>query len=374
LLLGDERITRNRNPIAVEHRDGSDLIGLLYDPLVKRAGRTGGSIPWLARSIEWADSGREATVRLRETPWHDGEPVTAEDVAFTYAFLKDTSLGEFDTSVPTPLRRGRLSIVEDVRVRDDHLLRIEFSTPNRTLARRGLSVPILPEHVWRQRAEPADIAGIELADGTTEALVTPNEDAVGSGPFRFEGATVDESLSLSRFEEHFVYDGTETTPVHVDGERLFDRIEFTVSPSDDATVELLVEDEADASADELQASVVPRIVRAEEVALTIGSSPAFYHVGYNCRRAPMTDPRFRRIVSRHLDRAFVVGESLGGYGTPAEVPIRGQWTPEELSWDGEASLPFLGEGGELDAEAAREAFREAGYRYEGDRLVRRGAA
>ena len=52
--------------------------------------------------------------------------------------------------------------------------------------------------------------------------------------------------------------------------------------------------------------------------------------------------------------------------------MSGRWTPPELAWSGTARLAFLGEHGELDVAAAREAFRAAGYTYEDDRLVTRG--
>ena len=374
LLLRNDRITRNRNPIAAEHRDQGDLIGLLYEPLVRSVEGSETPIPWLARSIEFdEDDPSTATVQLRQTPWHDGEPLTARDVSFTYEFLKDTSLGEFDTPVPTPWRRGRLSLVEDVTVHSDGRFRIEFTTRNRELAYRALSVPILPEHVWRERSESADLAGIDLIGQTTDALVDSNEDAIGSGPVEFEEATTDESISLVRFEDHFLHsDDTEGIPPRIAGTAAFDRIGFTVAPSHDAAVQLLVDNEADGVADGLQASVVPRVVRADDVSLTIGESDPFYHVGYNCRRSPMTDPRFRRAIAQHIDREFIMEASLGGYGTPSELPLKGKWEPQELRWDGEASLPFLGEDGELDVEEARDVFREAGYQYEEGQLVRRG--
>jgi len=86
----------------------------------------------------------------------------------------------------------------------------------------------------------------------------------------------------------------------------------------------------------------------------------------------MTDPRFRRAIAQHVDREFMINASLGGYGTPSELPLKGKWVPEELEWDGEASLPFLGENGELDVEDARGVFRDAGYQYDEGQLVRRG--
>lgn len=374
LLLRNDRITRNRNPIAAEYRDRGSLMGLLYDPLVQFPQDSIEPINWTAETITWNDAEEtlSATVRLRETPWHSGEALTAADVAFTYEFLRDTSLGSFDTPVPTPWLRGRISLVDSIRTHSDRSLRIDFTTGTRSAARRALSVPILPEHVWRERAESADIAGVDIIGRTTEALIDANEAAIGSGPFRFVDAETDQSLSLERFPEHFLYMGNDDgIPEQFTGGPPFENIEFTVTPSHDAAVQVLTENGADATADGLQASVVPRIVRDGDVSLTIRRSDRFYHVGYNCRRAPLTDPNFRRAVARHIDRETIVSESLGGYGVPTETPLTGQWIPDELRWDGEATLPFLGEDDTLDSEAAREAFREAGYQYDDGALVTR---
>jgi peptide/nickel transport system substrate-binding protein len=377
LLLGNDRITRNRNPIAVEYRDQGKFTGLLYDPLVwpgrEDVEASPDPIPWLARTVAWeGDETLSATVQVRETPWHDGEPVTAEDVAFTYEFLGDTSLGEFETPVPTPWRRGRVSLVDATDVLDDRRIRIAFTTRNRSIARRALVVPILPRHIWRERTDPADIAGIELGGPTTQALVASNEAAVGSGPLQFVDGDAGESLSLEAFPDHFLYTGrNENIPDRLSEERPFDRIEFTVAPSHDAVVQILSDDGADAAADGLRASVVPRIVRDDDVSLTTRATASFYHIGYNCRRAPLVDPNFRRTIARHIHRETAVLDSLEGYGIPSEAPLKGQWVPDNLLWDGEANLPFFGTDGEFDEEAAMEAFQEAGYQYDGDRLIRR---
>ncbi len=374
LLLRNSRITRNRNPIAAEYRDQGYLIDLLYDSLLRFPPDAVAPINWLAETVSWGDgSTLSATIQLRETSWHDGEPVTADDVAFTYEFLRDSSLGEFDSPVPTPWRRGRLSLIDTVSVLSDRELRITFTTDNRSVAYRPLVVPILPEHIWRDRAVAADLAGVDIVGQTTEALITSNEAAVGSGPFRFVDAATDESLSIETFPDHFVYrEQPDDIPSRFAGDPPFDRIEFTVVPSHDAAVQVLLDNDADSTADGLQASVVPRVVRANDLSLRIRPANSFYHIGYNARRSPMTDPNFRRIVSRHIDRTSIVSESLSGYGSPSQVPLTGRWVPEDLQWDGEASLPFFGTDGEIDPEQAREAFREAGYQYDGDTLIRRG--
>ncbi len=373
LLLQNGRITENRNPLAVEYRNRGTLVGLLYDPLVRAPDGVDDPIPWLARDVAWEESEpAAATVRLRETPWHDDRSVTADDVAFTYEFLADTSLGEYDTAVPTPWRRSHVSLVDSVTVEASDRLRIEFVTPNRSLAYRGLSVPILPEHIWRERSGTAEVAGVDLGSRTTNALVDPNEAAIGSGFLQFDDAAPEESVSLTAFPEYFLWDGdTDGIPSRFGETQPFDGVEFTVVPSQDAAVQVLDEGDADGPAERLQASIVPRVIDSDGVSLTREEPSSFYHVGCNCRRSPLTDPGFRQVLARHLDRSAIVDEAFDGYGTPSEVPLRGKWVPEELEWNGNASRPFLGTDGEVAVERTREAFRGAGYQYDGDQLVRR---
>lgn len=377
MLLGDGRITRNRNPIAAEHRSRGHVTDLLYEPLLRAPGDGDGAVPWLAREVTWDGNGDgsslSATVTLRETPWHDGEPVTADDVAFTYQFLADTSLGEFDSPIPTPWRRGRASLVSAAEVLAEDRVRLTFADVSRDVADRALSVPILPEHVWRDRSGPADLAGIDVGTRTTEALVWPNPEPVGSGPLRFESASAGQQIVLAAFEDHFLYaSDAEGLPESIPHEPPFQRAQFTVTPSSDAAVQLLEADEADATANGLGASVVPRIGRSDAISLSVDRSDDLYHVGYDCRNAPLSDPNFRRVVARLLDREFLVENTFEGFAAPTATPLKDPWTPSEFTWDGSGELPFFGEGGELDVVAAKDAFREAGYYYDDDRLLMRG--
>ncbi|MFT4885590.1 MAG: peptide/nickel transport system substrate-binding protein, partial [Natronomonas sp.] len=269
--------------------------------------------------------------------------------------------------------RGRVDLVDAVEVRDDRTLRMTFTTENVDTANRALEVLLLPEHVWSERTDPADLAGVELAGQTTEALVWANENPVGSGPLRFESAQRDENLDLVRFDDHFLHRGdTEGIPDPYASGVDFQRLHFEVTPSNDAAVEMLENNDADASANSLHASVVPRIGRNDDITLTITGGKSFYHIGYNCRQAPMTDPRFRRTVARLIDREHLISSVFDDYAEASEVPFTGEWTPEGFEWDGTAELPFLGTDGELDVSAAQSAFMDAGYQYENEKLVRRG--
>ena len=380
LVTTDDRITENWNPIAAEYRKHGTFTGLLYDPLVRTDGES--TVPWLAAGWERVDE-TTVDVTLRDAQWHDGEPVTAGDVAFTYDFLRDTSMGSAETSVPTPRFRGRSSIVEDERVLDDATVRLSVPDVNETVAARALQVPILPEHVWSERSGAATIAGFEFDFETTEAIVSNNADPVGSGPLRFAEATAGESVVFERNPDHFLVRPTseenadasdETTdpragiPDRYHGKPVFDRLRIEVLPSDISAVESVAEGLSDATVSNLGPEAVPRIGRSADTRLVSGQSAAFYHVGYNVRRGPLSNPRFRAVVARLIDKPAIVGDAFEGYAQAAASPLAASSdaVPDSLAWtDGTDPVhPFFDDGGSLDVEAARAALRDIGYRFD----------
>ncbi|WP_297887568.1 ABC transporter substrate-binding protein [uncultured Halorubrum sp.] len=389
LVTTDDRITENWNPIAAEYRKYGTFTGLLYDPLARADGDA--VFPWLAAGWERVDD-TTLEVTLRDARWHDGEPVTASDVAFTYEFLRDTSLGNVETPVPTPRFRGRSSLVEGARVRDDATVRLTVPEVNETVAARALQVPILPEHVWAERARAATIAGFELDFETTEAIVSNNPDPVGSGPLRFAEATAGESVAFERNPDHFLVrpdpetdaDAADDTadpragvPPRFHGKPAFDRLRIEVLPSDIPAVEAVAEGLADATVSNLGPESVPRIGRSTDARLVSGRSAAFYHVGYNVRRSPLSNPRFRAVIARLIDKAAIVDDAFDGYAQAATSPLAASPTavPESVAWtDGRDPVhPFFDDDGSLDVAAARAALRDVGYRFDDEgRLLSRG--
>ncbi|QLG29719.1 ABC transporter substrate-binding protein (plasmid) [Halorarum halophilum] len=378
VTLGDSRPTENLNPLAVEYRTGTAVTGLIYDSLGRWIDGSVG--PWLASDWEWgggADGdGLTAVVTLREDlTWHDGEPLTAADVAFTYRFLADTSLGALENAVPAPNYRREASLVESVSVRGDDRVELEFGPTSRRVAAAAFAAPILPELEWADRNEPASIAGLAAADSITEALVWDNPTPVGSGPLRFDRSKEKESLVLTRFDDHFLArESIEGPPARYAGGFAFDALEFSVVPSGAAAVELVAGGSADATASPVPPETVPDIGGAPDLALRVTHPNAFYHVGFNVREAPNSNTRFRRAVAALLDRESLVEEFFGGFAEPAVSPLGrdGPLSPDLGGGASDIVVPFAGENGHLDVDKARENFREAGYRYSSDgRLLTR---
>ena len=368
--ITDQRVTRNRNPLAVEFRTGGSVLELVYDSLGRRV--EGTVSPWLAAGWSWLSAapgdGRRARLTLRDDlTWHDGTALTAEDVAFTYEFLADTSLGRLESPLPSPRFREQSSVVESVEVLTDDRVEFRFLPASQEVARRAFTVPLLPEHVWRDRSGAADISGIDTGRGVTQALVWNNPEPVGSGPYRFVRASTKESVVLSRFEDHPLERVGEAFPGRFgeEGGIPFSEVKFLLVPSGSAAVELIRNDEADTTLSPLSAAAVPEIGRDPSLEFSVSRPNSFYHVGFNVRKTPTSNTRFRRAVSSLVDQAYIVREVFDAYAVPSVSPFgRGRALSPDLKWeDGDPVLPFPGADGRLDGERAREQFRKAGYRY-----------
>jgi peptide/nickel transport system substrate-binding protein len=389
IVSTDRRATENLNPLSVEYRRSGVLTGLVYDSIGQFT--SDGATPWLADAWSFtdADSGPRATVRLRPgLQWHDGESVTAEDVAFTYSLLADTSLDaaggsddgaggtvtttDRDARAPAPRFQGRIRLVEEVRTTESGDVVFQFIDCSPHVATRAFTVPILPKHVWRDRTDPASVTGIEVGRAT-EALVTNNIPPIGSGPLRFVRNTPRESLVLEPFEKHFLTDSEAAGSIDV-GPPDFDQLAVQVVGSDDAAVGVVAAGDADVTGTPVGADAVPRIGRSDGSELIVSRSSVPYIIGYNTRNPPLTNPRFRHTLARLVDQAYLVSSVFDGYARPAVSLLdETTWVPDDLRWDdgrGDPVTPFLGSDGELAVGRARQAFRDAGFRYDDGRLLR----
>lgn len=365
IAVTDDRITRNLNPLTIRYRERGTVTGLLYEPLARW--REDRIEPWLASDWTWSsDAGTVCRLTLRsDLRWHDGEALTSDDVAFTFRFVQDTSLGAAEGSIPAPHLFGRSTLVERIERIDDRRCVIEFGDTRRAVARRALTVPILPKHVWKPMATVTEVPGVDQDGPMTEALAFENPEPVASGPLAVEQSVPEEMLVLSRVDDHFLANEDDEQAVD------YDRFRLAVVPSAEAAVELAAEGTVDGTMNLAAAGVAPRIGEADSLRLDVDSGSVLYHVGCNLRRKPLNNPHFRRALARLLDKRHVTENHMSGYGTPTTSAFPSEeWTVEALEWrDGDPEVPFVGDNGDVDPRRAREMFREIGYDYDGERLV-----
>ncbi|WP_255194297.1 ABC transporter substrate-binding protein [Natronobeatus ordinarius] len=361
-VVTDSRPTRNLNPVAAHYRTHGPIVDLLYDSLV--TADEDAYRPWLATSIEW-DEGMAAITLRDDLRFHDGENLTAADVAFTYQFLEDTTLGADVVPSPAPRYRGRSSMVEAVEVVDERMLSISVDAGD-DVRERALTVPILPEHVWRERVEAATDADPAVRQGRWEAVTDEFAPPIGSGPFVLDDRSERDHLTLTRFEEHFTLTddalpGPTTETVRID-----------VEPSSLSAVEQVADGTADVTTSTLETHAIEAATDRETVEVLESPSRTFYHVGFNVRREPFTTPQVRRAVAGLVDAAWLVDAVFDGRATPVASALSDDWLPDSIA-DERPATTFFGTDGDLDVEAARAVFEDAGFRYDPahDRLVRR---
>nr|WP_328797952.1 extracellular solute-binding protein [Marinobacterium alkalitolerans] len=155
--------------------------GLLYDSLLARALDEPFSLyGLLAQSVTLDESRQWVEFELHpEARFSDGEPVTAEDVAFTFELLLEQG---------SPFFKSYYAGIEQVKVISRARVRFEFkNTTNRELPLIVGEVPILPKHYWKDR------------DFSTPSLEVP----VGSGPYTVERIDPGRTIVYQRRDDYW---------------------------------------------------------------------------------------------------------------------------------------------------------------------------
>jgi peptide/nickel transport system substrate-binding protein len=300
---------------------GNTKSTFIYDTLVWKAA-SGDHVLLLADSFESSDGGRSNTFTLRPNlTWHDGRPVTADDVAFTFAYFRSQTLSPQVLFQPAPQ-------IQEVRAIDDRTVEFRLSSTLAPFFDYGGvgSIPIVPKHIW---------SSVPDAGKETDPAVL-----VGSGPYRLE--------SYSEGEGSYVYTANEDFFL---GAPFVKRLEY-----------LPVNDELDAlAAGELDVTsaggVVPAVLepfRNNPELTVIDAPPGNSGDGlwWNLARGgALADPVFRKACARAIDRNDLVQRLYGGNANPGNPG----WIPRENPFHTEVEqYPF-------DLDAANRMLDQAGY-------------
>ncbi|WP_198376330.1 extracellular solute-binding protein [Neoroseomonas rubea] len=159
-------------------------IGLIYDTLMAgNPDEATAEYGHLAETVELPADRRGVSFELREAArWHDGRPVTAEDVVFTFNALR---------SQGRPFFRAYWADVTEVVVESPRRVTFRFRTAeNRELAQILGDLPVLPKHWWEGR------------DFARPSLDVP----LGSGPYRLERFEPNRSTVYRRVEDYWARD------------------------------------------------------------------------------------------------------------------------------------------------------------------------
>jgi peptide/nickel transport system substrate-binding protein len=247
--------------------------------------------PYLAQSWEVSKDGRAVTLKLVENAvFHDGKPVTSEDVAFSIDVIKKNH--PFETM---------LAPVESVETPDKNTVVIRLSQPHPALllAMSPALMPILPKHVY--------------GDGQDIASHPANLKPVGSGPYRFVEYRQGEHIVLERFDDFFI-----------EGRPHLDRIVIRIIPDPNSLVIAAQRKEIQMLPFLSGIRDIERLQKSDGITVTErgyeGIGPLNW-LAFNTAKKPLDDVRVRQAIAYAVDRDFLVNRLLSGLAKPSTGPI-----------------------------------------------------
>lgn len=310
-----------------------EIWNVMYAGLLNLSAEDFSEEPGLAESWEVSDDGLTYTYTLREgLVWSDGEPLTAEDIAWNVNTGRDQ---EWDNMWSTVRNLDAVAI-------DDRTLEITSAVPDPKLP--GLGVYILPKHIWEPIATDYDAA----------TQYEPAGDVPGSGPFVVTEFNKGQSVVMESNPSFYGWEGNDPP---------YDRIVFRLFDNPDAMVAALQQNQLDAihnfpasSADALEAD--PNIV------VVAGQQGGFDEIAINGGEAEgqphpaLLDVNVRRAIIHAIDKQAGIEDLWFDLATPLDVisvSADPKWIaeiPEEdrLVYDPELANQILDDAGYLDTD------------------------
>ncbi|KJC47941.1 hypothetical protein UP06_10635 [Bradyrhizobium sp. LTSP857] len=260
---------------------------MIYETLMTRAqDEVATEYGELAESAQHPDDFSWVIYRLRkEARWHDGKPVTPEDVIFSLETFKQQS----------PMYASYYRHVVKTEKVGERDVKFSFDGPgNRELPTIVGELTVLPKHWW----EGTDAQGRKRDVGTT-TLEIP----LGSGPYRIKEFVAGRSVKLERVKDHW----GANVPSQI-GQNNFDELRFEFFRDNQVALEAFKADQADwiaensakqwATAYDFPAVAEKRVLKEEFPINDSGRMQAFV---VNNRREQFRDARVRRAFNYAFD-------------------------------------------------------------------------
>lgn len=188
----------NFNPAAF--RQDFQVLAAHLDPLVWIDEVTMEPTPWLAERWEWTDDGETITYTLRDdVAWHDGDPLTAEDVAFSLTVHRD----DVDSAV-----RNLFTTMEAAEALDERTVRVRLTSPDGNWLRNASSQFIVQYQQYREHWERRPEGERTLSDFDWRRHAP-----LGTGPWLVDHRG-EESIIFARNDDYWA------GPPHLDSQTL----------------------------------------------------------------------------------------------------------------------------------------------------------
>ncbi|WP_299030853.1 ABC transporter substrate-binding protein [uncultured Sulfitobacter sp.] len=279
--------------------------------------------PYLAESWDVSEDGLTVTLNLvKNAKFHDGTPITSEDIAFSVDVIKANH----------PFK-SMFAPVESVDTPDAHTAVLNLSKPHPAilLAMSGQLMSIIPKHIYGDG---------EITD--VKAHPRNNENVVGSGPFKLTEFKNGEHVILERFDDFFI-----------EGRPYLDKVVMRIITDPAARAIAYENGELHMGAFESLPRIINRLKKVDSLTVTPNGYGAIGPISWlamNTADGPLSDVRVRKAIAYAVDKDFIHKALMQGTAADSTTGIH----PDS---------PFYAEqeGYALDLEKSAALLDEAGF-------------
>jgi peptide/nickel transport system substrate-binding protein len=332
LIINSSDNIKAINPLYISGSVDSWITELVWDRLL-RVGPDGLPKAWAAESFTWKD-GTTVDVKLKSgMKWHDGKPVTPDDVKFSF---------EAAVGGEAPMYKPFATNIDSITTNGD-VITFKLKKPAASFVTSSLAkVNLIPKHIW----EPI------LKDLTTKPETAESyqeQMPIGSGPFKFTSWAKNESVTLAANKDHFAAPKV-------------DRWILRIVPNAEAALGMLRSGEINFMGEFTGDPQVLIDAAKKDGDLEVVSTVdmGFRYIAFNERRPPFNDPAFRRALSEAVDRQLIVKAAYKSFAVGSNSIV----SPALEFWHDKSVVDSFKTG---QAVAAK-TLKDAGYTLEDGKL------
>ncbi|NHJ13478.1 MAG: ABC transporter substrate-binding protein [Candidatus Thorarchaeota archaeon] len=303
---------------------------LVYDTLISYDNNLD-PIPWLAESFSAASNGLQLNFTIRSgVQWHDGNPLTVNDVNFTMHYYKNAP--------EDALGWALMQHMTDTEI-DGNTLVMNFDQPFAFALQTVGELYILPEHTHD---------GVAADDERWNDPSDPDYH-IGSGPYVFSDRVATEYTTVVRNDDWWGPDNP-----YVGQLPNIETVRIDVVRGQDARILAMRQGTADTERYEVFGPYVSTVLNAPELDLVTGVTSQWdYVVGFNMTVPGLDDVNVRRAIAYAINRQTLINIGRLGFGTATNSSIPAEYFPSFYSPEG----VFY----EYDVDTANDILDAAGY-------------
>jgi len=279
---------------------------LVFNPLLEWD-EDSNIVPKMAESYSVSEDGKTYRLKIREDAlWHDGKPVTSQDVEFTIKCLTDPDYSFMDFNLVSGIvgakarKNNEAQELAGFRVIDDKTFEITTDGVFAPMLDGLTELHIIPRHMLKD-TPVKEMANSEFAANPT----------VGCGPYKFVKYATDQYVEFTRFDEYYL--GNPNI------ERAFIRI---VSP--DTAIAQLERGEMDLVLGQGLGDIpnieIERVKRVPSLEVQSTPGPFTQGLMLMCTQKKLEDLRVRKAMAHAINSAGIVEKVLMGGGFVTAIP------------------------------------------------------